>query len=483
VILFLVRHAKGYSRARWFEDDDLRPLTPIGDLQSEAIATAIAEEQPRSLLSSPAVRCYQTLQPLARQTGLRIELDPRLAEGADPAGVLPLLDGLGEETVVLCSHGDVVPALLSALKPQGLGDGPIECRKGSFWRLERERNGQLRATYWLPRAASGKPGRSVGGPSTRRMAVFDLGSSSFHLLVADAEPGGTLHRVGRERVMLRLGSMITDGSLIPRDACLRAVETVTQMRQDAQEAGAQELLPVATAALREARNGPVVVEKLSRALGTPVRVISGQQEARLIFRALHRRLEPGAQPTLGLDLGGGSLELALGRAGEVEWEETLPLGTVRLHQELAPGDPLGDAQAQAIAERVRRELAPCLEPVRRHAASLSVAIGGTVRALYRLAHELEEEAHRIPRGASLTLDQVAGLDERLRGSTHVERVRMRGMSPRRADLLPAGALIVRHILQELALHEIQVCDWGLREGVILEAIQRPAETTSDPGPR
>ena len=83
VTFYLVRHAKAYSRARWIEDNQLRPLTPAGHLQSEAIATAIEAEHPVRLISSPAVRCFQTLQPLAEQTSLRIELDPRLGEGAD----------------------------------------------------------------------------------------------------------------------------------------------------------------------------------------------------------------------------------------------------------------------------------------------------------------------------------------------------------------------------------------------------------------
>ncbi|MBM4381840.1 MAG: histidine phosphatase family protein [Deltaproteobacteria bacterium] len=470
--LFLVRHAKAFSRNRWREDDELRPLTPAGDLQAEAIATALAEEHPRRLISSPHVRCVQTLEPLAQTTGLRIEQDARLAEGATLDGAALLLASLAAEPVVLCGHGDLLPVLLASLDADGVKPSEIECEKGSFWRVEADAGERPRATYWLPRDTSGAPSRRVGGPRAQRLAVLDLGSSSFHLLVADAEPGGAIHRVGRERVMLRLGALITEGGKIPRSAADAAVETVSQMRKDAADAGADRVIAVATAALRDATNSREVVARLSEALDERVRVLSGEEEARLIFRAIAQRLSLNDERALGIDLGGGSLELALGANGEVRWERSLPIGSVRIHQELGRDDPLTSAQQEAIAARVRDSLAPLRERVEGFAAQSAVAIGGTVRALYRLANALDEDTHRIPPDARLRRSELDALVAKLADSTHAGRMRMRGMSARRADLLPTGALIVREILRSLGLREVAVCDWGLREGVILDAIAR-----------
>jgi exopolyphosphatase/guanosine-5'-triphosphate,3'-diphosphate pyrophosphatase len=470
--LFLVRHAKAYSRSRWREDDELRPLTPAGDLQAEAISTALAEEHPRRLISSPHVRCVQTLGPLARATGLRIEQDARLAEGATLDGAALLLASLGEGPVVLCGHGDLLPVLLASLDAEGVRPSAIECEKGSFWRIEEKPEGGRRATYWLPRDPSGLPSGQVGGPRARRLAVLDLGSSSFHLLVADAEPGGTIHRVGRERVMLRLGALISDGGKIPRAAADTAVDTVEQMRKDARDAGAERVIAVATAALRDASNGREVVQRLSEALGERVRLLSGEEEARLIFQAISQRAQLGAERALGIDLGGGSLEIAAGEGGEVRWERSFPLGGVRLHQELGQGDPLSDTQQRAIAERVEQTLAPIRDRAERFGAERAIAIGGTVRALYRLANGLDEDTHRIPLEARLRRSELDALAARLASSSHAGRLRMRGMSARRADLLPTGALIVQAIFRTLGLREVAVCDWGLREGVLLEAISR-----------
>jgi exopolyphosphatase/guanosine-5'-triphosphate,3'-diphosphate pyrophosphatase len=160
--------------------------------------------------------------------------------------------------------------------------------------------------------------------------------------------------------------------------------------------------------------------------------------------------------------------------GEVRWERSLPIGSVRLHQELGRDDPLTSAQQDAISERVRELLAPLRDRVERFGAERPVAIGGTVRALYRLANGLDEDTHRIPLDASLRRSDVDALAQRLAGSSHAGRARMRGMSARRADLLPTGALIVREIFRSLALRDVSVCDWGLREGVLLDAIARSA---------
>jgi exopolyphosphatase/guanosine-5'-triphosphate,3'-diphosphate pyrophosphatase len=474
--LYLVRHAKAYSRSSWVEADSLRPLTPAGVLQARSIATALEAERPVRLISSPAARCHQTLEPLARQLQLRIELDPQLSEGGQVGPIIEMLDEIRPGPIVLCSHGDVIPKLLRALAPEGLDAGPIPCKKGSFWRVERKPAGTGRATYWLPRPPSESPADAgFGGPDTRRIAALDLGSSSFHLLVADVEPGGTLHRVGRERVMLRLGAMLMEDGQITAAARARAVETVAQMRWDAEQAGADLLLPVATAALRDATNGAEVVDALSDALGMPVRLLSGEEEARLIFRALRQRLDLTEGVTLGMDLGGGSLELAIGDAERVIWERTVPVGTVRLHGERAPGDPMKKADADAIRARVRGELEPLLDDIAGHAPERVVAIGGTVRNLFRLVRASSAPvAGRLPVDGEVAAAELAELADRLSTPGSKQRLALPAMSARRVDLLPTGAVIVATIAEMLGVERIRMCDWGLREGVMLEAIQQGA---------
>jgi 8-oxo-dGTP diphosphatase len=156
--IFLVRHADAGDRAAWDGDDSLRPLTVQGIDQAADLAERLSRYRPRRLLSSPHVRCFETLEPLAAALGLEIEEGPDLAEGQTREAVqlFRVLLGTSGGDVVLCSHGDVVDALLSALAAEyrlDLGPAP-RAEKGSTWHISVEATHPVRATYLPPRAGA-----------------------------------------------------------------------------------------------------------------------------------------------------------------------------------------------------------------------------------------------------------------------------------------------------------------------------------------
>jgi exopolyphosphatase/guanosine-5'-triphosphate,3'-diphosphate pyrophosphatase len=289
------------------------------------------------------------------------------------------------------------------------------------------------------------------------------------MLVTDATPDGHMERVSREREMLRLGAAIGPDGLIPPETCERAVDAARRLGRVAERAGAEQVLAIATAALRDAKNGRKLAEQLGRALNSDVRILTGQEEARLIFSAFRRRVGLGEEPALGLDLGGGSLELAVGNASQLRFEETLRLGVARLHGELAPSDPMTGGEARTLRGRVEEALAPLVPRIQALAPVRCIAAGGTARALGRLLLEEEDGALR---GLLVSEGQLEKLSQKLRRSTHEERLDMAGMDARRADLLPTGALILSTLVQSLRLPGMMISDWGIREGVILAAIAR-----------
>ncbi|MFO0691196.1 MAG: hypothetical protein U0900_21030 [Myxococcota bacterium] len=302
-----------------------------------------------------------------------------------------------------------------------------------------------------------------------RVAVLDLGSTSFHLLVADASPTGRIERVTRERVMLRLGATIAAEGEIPKAVAARAVECARDLKAVADAHGAERFVPVATAALRDARNGAALAQSMSRALEIPVRVLSGIEEARLIFGAFRRRIALGDATALGMDLGGGSLELAVGDDSEVFWETTLPIGVARLHGELVDHDPMKRRVRREIEERVEAAVAPHRRRIRARAPKHPIISGGTARALARIIEE--NGGGRSTKGAlRVSAEEIGGLADRLTEATHAELLRIPGLKRNRADLLPTGAVVVDAVMHCLELPELLICDWGLREGVILETL-------------
>jgi exopolyphosphatase/guanosine-5'-triphosphate,3'-diphosphate pyrophosphatase len=453
----------------------LRPLTRAGREQADALADHLIPQPPARLLSGPALRCQQTLEPLGLALGLPVEVDDRLADGEDAAGLLALLPELADGSTVLCTHSRPIAGLLEALElVDDANAGGSACRKGALWILEGVKHRPDRAVYIEPEPRR-KNGRALRGeppcPQSVRTAVLDLGSTSFTLLVADVNRERAIRPVVREKVMLRLGAVIAAQDKIPSATVRRVVEVARELQQVAEREKVQRLLPVATAALREARNGRKVAEKIARAVGQPVHILEGETEARLMFGAFQQRLGLGQHPVLGLDLGGGSLELAVGCGQRIDAETTLPLGAVRLHSELVRSDPMRSREARRIRKRVQQAIAPHREALLRRGPGRLVAAGGTARTLARmLAAQRAGDGGQRAMPLELSIGELRALVKRLLRSNHRERLAMPGMRRRRADVLPTGALVLLSVAELLEIEDFTLCDWGLREGVLLDSV-------------
>jgi exopolyphosphatase / guanosine-5'-triphosphate,3'-diphosphate pyrophosphatase len=301
-----------------------------------------------------------------------------------------------------------------------------------------------------------------------RASVLDLGSNSFHVLVADLQEG-RVTPVLRQREMLHLGAVVARHGHIPPAERDRAVETVGHLAELARRAGADEQHAVATAALRDATNGADVLAALSEAAGVTVRVLDGEEEARVGYLGVRAAVAVRAEPVLVLDLGGGSLELTVGDGDAVRWSTSLPLGASRTSV-LATDDPLSDRDRKQLRREVDRHLDPCRVDVRDLQPATVIAVGGTVRALARIAAAdrgvwLPSTLNqlRVSRSELEALrDQLAGLD--LDG-----RLAVAGMKDRRADHVHVAAIVLCRVLRRLDVDEVVISDWGLREGLLLDA--------------
>lgn len=151
--VYLIRHAHAGDRSAWRGDDSLRPLSAKGRRQAEGIAALLTgRDAIRRVLSSPSLRCVETVEPLARLIGVEVEADERLLEGADPADALELIgEELGEGGVAACTHGDIVPGVLGLLQSDGVRlDGAPTWPKASTWVLEGADGGRVVAARYLP---------------------------------------------------------------------------------------------------------------------------------------------------------------------------------------------------------------------------------------------------------------------------------------------------------------------------------------------
>lgn len=303
-----------------------------------------------------------------------------------------------------------------------------------------------------------------------RRSVLDLGSNSFHVLVADLGEDGTVVPVGREREMLHLGTVVAEHGHVPDDHRRRAVEVVAHLTELAGRLGAQERLAVATSALRDAANGAEVVAEMEAATGTPIRMIDGIEEALLGYRGVRASVAVDDEPLLVLDLGGGSLELVVGTADQVSWSTSLDLGVSRLSASLRK-DPPKPKEVRALQDHVRDTVAPWADRITDSEADHAVAIGGTVRAMARVvAAESDTWLPATMNQLTVTRAAIEDLRDRLVTMDADDRADVKGMKSRRADRIHVAAIILATTLETLGLDRFRVSDWGLREGTLLESV-------------
>lgn len=286
-----------------------------------------------------------------------------------------------------------------------------------------------------------------------RRACIDIGSNTTRLLVAECD-GTRLIAIHEERLFTHVGrGLLGDGTISPAKIAEVAAGVAEQVRL-AGDLGAAQLYAVATAGIRRAGNGAALVHAINEACGTPVKVLTGEEEARLAFVGAARTLGHQPEGLLGVvDVGGGSSELVVGTApDEVTWCASFPLGSGDLAEDCLRSDPpseqeLSDGRAQVVSALAG------LEPPK---PAEALAVGGSAASLFRLAgSRLDSEA--FVRLLGLLATERAS-DVARRFAIDVQRVR----------LLPAGLLILQGA-SELFGAPLQVARGGLREGVLLEA--------------
>jgi exopolyphosphatase/guanosine-5'-triphosphate,3'-diphosphate pyrophosphatase len=476
VRIHLVRCASGVDLAEWRGAGGARPLSEQGRSEAVGLVGFLRGRGVETLIAGPSARCRETLAPLAAERELPIRVDDRLEEDAPLEPALRLLRGL-EAPAVVCTHRSNVVSLLARLV--GVAPGPElaeRCEPGSTWLVEGD---PPRATYFSPRRelAHTLPRltrlrlhrlarrRSRGAPT--RVAVFELGSTALHLLVAEATPGGDVQRLLRERVPWREGGALA-GKEVPAERVATLVAAARVLREQADESRPEELVSVGTAALREASNARALADAVGAALGAPVQVLSSAEEARLVFQAIRHRVELGGATALGLDLGGGNVSVVVGGGEGVRLVRTFPAGVDRLHAELVHG-AAPDAEAlRALRLRVRELFEPELEAIGAAAPTRCVGVGGTVRAVARILAARRGGERVGTRGVFVERAELAALGHELLGMDRAARERFAGVTPRRAELLPAGIEILASALSLLRSDGFTLCDWGLREGIVLD---------------
>jgi len=301
----------------------------------------------------------------------------------------------------------------------------------------------------------------------KRAAAVDIGTNSVLLLVAERGAEGRLSPVREEAEITRLGRGVDRTGVLSPEGMEATLAVLARFASDARASGAQRLVVTATSAARDARNGEEFLRGARERAGAEVEILSGEEEARLGYLAVASEFADRAGPDglLAIDVGGGSTEFVHGVGTTVRYRASLDVGSVRLTERCVHTDPPSVGEQQAVRAAV--EQAMTVLPAFPDAVTV-VGVAGTVTSLFALAHGIEPyDAARVHRGW-IDREEVALVRARLCSLPLEERRRLPGIQPRRADVLPAGAILFEAALHRLGARGAWVSDRGLRWGVLID---------------
>ena len=308
--------------------------------------------------------------------------------------------------------------------------------------------------------------------TSKRLAGIDIGTLTCRLLIADLPADHRLNELCSERRILRLGEGVDQSKRLKHEAVDRVIHCLKDWRATIESYRVHAHVAVATSAVRDAANRQEFLNRVRSEAGFEVEILSGDEEARRTMLGIHSGLPDDITDVLALDIGGGSTEFILALQGQPPVVRSIDIGVVRLSERLLHHDP---PTRQEIAEArawIQRETTVVLAAMPQRAGLTFVGTAGTITSLAAMALQLPVyDAARI-HNYRLALNTITDLEKDLLSRSKAARIGMPGLERNREDVIAAGAIILRTVMDMLGERECLVSDRGLREGVLIELATR-----------
>ena len=297
-----------------------------------------------------------------------------------------------------------------------------------------------------------------------RLGVLDVGSNTVHLQIVDTSPGARPNPTFNYKEELKLTQYISEDNLVSDEGIEKLRSSIKRAIEQSASVQTQELLPFATSALREASNGEEIINSINKDFKIDLQVLSGEEEAKLTFLAARRWFGWSSGRLLVIDIGGGSLEMAVGVDESPEIATSLPLGAARLTKDFLKGDPYTDKSIRALRDHIENKLEQILPSLVKHQdTDRAIATSKTLRTLARLSGDWFDGS-----GKNITVEAIRKISAKLSEMDESTRAKLPGVSENRASQIVAGAFVAESVMRNLDIKELEICPWALREGVVLK---------------
>lgn len=304
-----------------------------------------------------------------------------------------------------------------------------------------------------------------------KLAIIDLGTNTFHLLVAERKEDGYAITY-QEKLPAKIGAGGINQSVITPEAIQRSIAVLQSYQQTLVELGIEQVMAFGTSALRNASNCMEVIEKIKLVTGIEVKIISGDAEAEYIYQGVREAVKLGAQKSLIVDIGGGSVEFIIGNDREIFWKQSFEIGGQRLLEKFQKHDPILKEEIIQLDQYVEESLAPLWLALHQHKPKTLVGSSGTFDTLSEIYCYKNNILQEQKTETSLTLRGFDEIFEELLLKNRAERMQIPGMIELRVDMIVVACCLINYLLKKHRFENIRVSTYSLKEGV-LQCIAHP----------
>jgi len=304
-----------------------------------------------------------------------------------------------------------------------------------------------------------------------KIAIIDMGTNTFHLLIAEADERG-YHITSRDRLAVKIGMGGINQGIITEDGIHRALLAMQSFKNVIDLSGIRKVYAFGTSALRNARNSQEVINRIKSLTDIDVNVISGDQEAEFIYQGVKSAMHMEHEKSLIIDIGGGSVEFIIGDNDQIFWKESMEIGAQRLLEQFQQNDPITPEEIFRLDVHFEKKLMTLFKALTEFPTSVLIGSSGTFDTLsdiFCLQHDIHKSPEEIE--TPLSLAGFYEIYHELIKKNRAERMAIPGMIEMRVDMIVVACCLIRYIIEHHTFQRIRVSTYALKEGVLSTLIQ------------
>ncbi|MEI9918646.1 MAG: exopolyphosphatase [Bacteroidota bacterium] len=301
--------------------------------------------------------------------------------------------------------------------------------------------------------------------SKQNVAIIDMGTNTFHLLIAEMSSRPKI--LVREREAVKVGKDGIHKKMITDEGFARALDTLKKFKTIIDQHGVRKTLAFGTSAIRNASNGHELIESIRNSTGIEARIIDGEEEADLIYRGVRAAMDLGTENSLIVDIGGGSVEFIFGNNHGVHWKKSFDIGGQRLLEQFQKHDPIEPGEIHELESFLKSELQLLIEPLKKYEPSTLVGVSGTFDTLSEMfCHRNDLPYYPDDSETPFDIDAFPAIYKDLLTHDRAGRLALPGMIEMRVDMIVVACVLVNFILTTHKFTNIRVSSYSLKEGVL-----------------